>query len=333
MKVDKPLVSIVIPVYNVESYLEECLESVEAQSYANFECIMIIDGATDRSYDIAKKYCENHPRFKVFYQENSGSGPARNNGVAHSSGEFICFIDPDDWVEKDYVESMLLEQQRGNYDLVISQSIDRKINSDNIIVETKENNKPIITFTSKEECRENFPTIMFKLHYLDGPICKLFRASIIRDNIIEFPAYRRSQDMVFNFRYYNHICSISTISRHTYNIRNEYPPKPGRGRVFTGYHEIVAKIYAELLCQLKSWNIKAQYFQLLNTWSYWYLYASIQLNVLANKDYGYIAEEPYKSIILNARPTLLLQRVIRFLLAHRMNKVATIAVKLSQKIK
>lgn len=333
MKACKPLVSIIIPVYNVEPYLEKCLDSVEAQSYTNFECIMIIDGATDRSYDIAKKYSESHPRFKVFYQENSGSGPARNNGVAHSSGDFICFIDPDDWVEKDYVESMILEQQRGNYDLVISQSIDCKINSNDVIVETKENNKPIISYTSKEECREKFPIIMFQLHYLDGPICKLFKASIIRDNRIEFPAYRRSQDMVFNFRYYNYICSVSTIVRHTYNIRYEYPPRPGRGRVFTGYHEIVAKIYAELLCQLRSWNIKSQYFRLLNTWSFWYLYASITRNIHANNTYEYIAEEPYKSIILNARPTLLLQRTVRFLLAHRMNQAATITVKLSQKFK
>lgn len=114
------LVSIIVPIYNVESYLIDCLESIEAQTYDNIECILVVDGATDNSFSIAKEYCNTHIRFKVFYQENAGSGPARNKGVALSSGEFICFIDPDDWVEPDYVETLICEQRKGNYDLVVS---------------------------------------------------------------------------------------------------------------------------------------------------------------------------------------------------------------------
>ena len=331
--VASPLVSIIIPVYNVESYLVQCLDSINNQIYENIECIMIIDGATDNSYNIAKEYCTTHPRFKVFYQENAGSGPARNNGISHSSGEYVCFVDPDDWVEPNYVNTLIQEQQKGNFDLVISQSIDRKIDAQNTIVSTSENNKPIFRYKTQKDCREQFPMIMFKYHYLDGPICKLFKISIIRSNNIVFPAYRRSQDMVFNFRYYNYITSISTISDHTYNIRYEYPPRLGRGRIFKDYNEIVAKIYLELSQQLKTWNIHSDYEELLHTWSFWYLYAFLYKCVESNISYDFIRIEPYRSIVNKARPTLLVQKIIRVLLVSRMYPVANIVMKLINKLR
>ena len=71
------LVSIIVPIYNVESYLIDCLESIEAQTYDNIECILVVDGATDNSFSIAKEYCNTHIRFKVFYQENAGSGASK----------------------------------------------------------------------------------------------------------------------------------------------------------------------------------------------------------------------------------------------------------------
>lgn len=329
----RPLVSIIIPVYNVESYLLQCLNSVETQTYENFECIMIIDGATDHSYDIAKQFCEKHLRFKVFYQDNAGSGPARNNGIAHSSGEFICFIDPDDWVENNYVESLVVEQQKGDFDLVISQSIDRKINSKNEIISTSENNKPILLYKTQNDCRENFPMIMFKYHYLDGPICKLFRASLIRENKIVFPAYRRSQDMVFNFRYYNYVSSFSTISEHTYNIRYEYPPRSGRGRIFKNYNEIVAKIYFELSAQLEKWNIVTDYKVLLYSWSFWYLYAFLYRCVEAKIPYDFVQEEPYCTIIREARPVLPIQKIVRFFLVAKRYSIANIIMHVVNKIR
>lgn len=333
MKKDMPLVSVIIPAYNVEPYLEKCLDSVNAQSYKNIECVIIIDGATDRTFEIAKNYCSNHSRFKVFYQENAGSGPARNNGVLHSSGEFLCFIDPDDWVEENYVETLLREQQKGNYDLVISQSIDRKINANNEIINTSINEKPSLKCVTKKECRDTFPNLMFKLHYLDGPICKLFRASLIRDNNIKFPSYRRSQDMVFNFRYYNHINSVSAISFHTYNIRYEYPPRRGRGRNFTDYHKIVAKIYDELSEQLKTWRIDGEYQELFYSWSFWYLYAAIIRNVQSHTRFDYVKDEPYRTIIDKARPTLLMHKVVRILLVSKMYGFAKVLIRTAQRLK
>lgn len=326
MIIINPLVSIVIPAYNVAPYIIQCLNSIDAQSYPYFECVIIIDGATDNTYDIVKEYCTEHSRFKVFYQDNAGSGPARNNGIAHSSGEFICFIDPDDWVEKDYIESLIREQQKGNYDLVISQSIGVNIDRKDRIISRNQENKPVLRYTTVSECREHFPEIMFVQHHLDGPICKLFRMSTIKENGVEFPAYRRSQDMVFNFRYFKHISSVSVISDHTYNIRYEYPPKNNRGRIFTGYNEIVAKIYNELSQQIQSWNLCSDYQTAFHTWSFVYLYSFLCKSVAAGTPYDYIKEEPYRTIILKARPKLKHQVMVRFCLIHNWYPLANILI-------
>ena len=115
---NNPKVSIILPTYNVERFLLQCLDSIAAQTYKNIEVIIVIDGATDGSYQIAKDFCKKDDRFKVFWQENAGSGPARNHGIDESTGELIMFVDPDDWCKPDYVEKMVLAQQEKDYDLV-----------------------------------------------------------------------------------------------------------------------------------------------------------------------------------------------------------------------
>lgn len=100
----KPLISIVIPVYNVEEYLQQCLNSVSAQTYDNLEIILVDDGATDSSGKICDEYAENEKRAIVIHQENQGLSGARNTGVAVAKGEYISFLDSDDWVSNEYIE-------------------------------------------------------------------------------------------------------------------------------------------------------------------------------------------------------------------------------------
>lgn len=328
-----PLVSVVIPTYNVEEYLLQCLDSLNAQTYKNFECIIIIDGATDNSYDIAQKYCSKHHNFYVYYQNNSGSGPARNKGIAHSSGEFICFVDPDDWVDPCYIEELVVEQQKGNYDLVVSQCVDVVIDSSNKIISKQKKDKPSYLFTTETDCRENFSTLMFVNHLLDAPYCKLFKTEIIKQNKIHFPAYRRSQDIVFNFRYYNFINSVSTTKHHSYNLRIEYPPKPNRGRIFDNYDVIVSNIYKELDNQLKSWNLKIDCDVSFHTWMFWYLYAFVKRCAVNNLDYSIIKEEPFYTILNKARPVFFHQKIIRILLKNGNYKFTNIIIRTLNVIK
>lgn len=93
--------SIILPVYNVEAFLDDCLQSLIKQSYSNLEILCINDGSKDNSLSILKKYAAQDSRIKVFDRANQGSGISRNFGIAQSSGEYLSFIDPDDWVETD----------------------------------------------------------------------------------------------------------------------------------------------------------------------------------------------------------------------------------------
>ncbi|WP_196805730.1 glycosyltransferase [Butyrivibrio sp. WCD2001] len=103
-KKDLPLISIVVPVYNVEDYLEECLISIAKQTYKNIEVLIVDDGATDGSAIIAKKYADSDNRFIYIKQKNGGLSAARNRGIDEAKGEYIAFVDSDDWVDEKYIE-------------------------------------------------------------------------------------------------------------------------------------------------------------------------------------------------------------------------------------
>ena len=115
---DKPIVSIVVPIYNVETCLRKCLESIAAQSYRNIEVIMVDDGSTDTSSEIAKQFSENDSRFVYYYQRNGGLSAARNTGIEKAIGEYIAFIDSDDYIENNFVEKLLSVAIEKNADFV-----------------------------------------------------------------------------------------------------------------------------------------------------------------------------------------------------------------------
>lgn len=101
-----PLISLIIPSYNAKQTLGKCLHSVIQQSYSNLEIIIIDDGSTDETYKIYDDFQSKDQRIKVFKQDNSGVSRARNNGVKTATGEYICFVDSDDWVESDYCSEL-----------------------------------------------------------------------------------------------------------------------------------------------------------------------------------------------------------------------------------
>ena len=96
-----PKFSIIIPVYNVEKYIKKCLDSVFSQSYKDYEVIVINDGSTDKSMDIAKEH-----NVKIINQKNKGQSAARNNGIKHATGDYLIFLDSDDYWEKDLLKEL-----------------------------------------------------------------------------------------------------------------------------------------------------------------------------------------------------------------------------------
>ena len=112
-------ISVVVPIFNVELYLNRCIESILAQLYLNLEVLLIDDGSTDNSLLICREYEKKDARVKVYTQQNKGVSEARNLGIQHATGEFITFVDPDDWIEPRMYESMLNRIKMDNSDICL----------------------------------------------------------------------------------------------------------------------------------------------------------------------------------------------------------------------
>ena len=112
-------ISIIIPVYNIERYIGKCLESLIKQTYNNIEIIVINDGSTDQSLNVIEKYCENDLRIELINQENQGVNEARKNGYLHSSGDYLLFVDGDDWLEIDAIDKLVDIAIKHNPDIIL----------------------------------------------------------------------------------------------------------------------------------------------------------------------------------------------------------------------
>jgi len=110
-------VSVIVPVYNVEKYLGECLDSLIGQTLQDIEIIAVNDGSTDDSLQILNEYAAKDGRIKVYSQQNSGQSAARNRGLSVAAGEYVAFIDADDWVDRDFLEKLYQAAQRENADI------------------------------------------------------------------------------------------------------------------------------------------------------------------------------------------------------------------------
>ena len=117
---ENELISIIVPIYNVENYLRMCLDSIQNQTYKNFECLLINDGSPDNSAEICREYVAKDSRFRYFEKENGGLSSARNYGIDRAEGSFITFVDPDDWLDPDYLEILYLKMMEYDADVAIA---------------------------------------------------------------------------------------------------------------------------------------------------------------------------------------------------------------------
>lgn len=117
LKFDKKI-SVIVPIYNVENYLSDCIDSIENQTYKNIEIILVDDGSTDKSLEIAKKFEEKYKNIKVISQKNNGQGSARNTGLKFSTGDYISFIDSDDLIDANMYECMISQALKYDLDIV-----------------------------------------------------------------------------------------------------------------------------------------------------------------------------------------------------------------------
>lgn len=111
-------VSIIVPVYKAELYIRKCIDSILSQTFTNFELLLIDDGSPDNCGKICDEYAELDTRVHVFHKENGGVSAARNLGLDHAKGDYVCFIDSDDWIDPDMLETLIGWEQKKQTDLL-----------------------------------------------------------------------------------------------------------------------------------------------------------------------------------------------------------------------
>ncbi len=189
-----PNISIILPIYNVESYLEECLESLRSQSLSGIEIICVNDGSTDNSKNILKKYVESDSRIKLINQDNSGQGIARNNGIKIATGEYIGFVDPDDWVEPEMFENLYRAARNFDADIV-EESFIIDNEARNYIKKSRNKLKLPKNQVYNYKIRQNY---LFSVNLAVWN--KIYRTEFIRENNIEFMDLLRSEDIYFTVK-------------------------------------------------------------------------------------------------------------------------------------
>ena len=213
------LISVIIPVYNTEKYLEECLKSIQYQTYNNIEVIMVNDGSKDNSGSICQKYVEIDSRFRYFEKENGGASSARNLGLDNVTGDYITFIDADDWVEENHLDVLINNIKENNSDMAVS-SITKFDNINTCIIRMYTNQeKYLLNFgkMSREEFLVKLPILMHANSFKMA-VSKLFKKDLIND--VRFDdSIIYGEDLDFFFKLYLKINSISYVEELTYVYR------------------------------------------------------------------------------------------------------------------
>jgi len=235
------LVSIIIPIYNAEKYLEQCLDSVVNQTYKNLEIICINDGSKDDSLEILKKYTDNDNRIVMVNQDNHGISYTRNKGIETAKGDFLVFVDSDDWIDLNTVEIALDEAENNNADIVMwpyvkeheASSIKKVIyQEDRIIFDNFESLKKVhVSLFGPVNEALSRPENIDAISSVWG---KLYRTEIVRNSFALFHDLNEIgtfEDGLFNATVFNYAKRIAYINkyfqhyRHTVSYTSGYKSK------------------------------------------------------------------------------------------------------------
>ncbi|RSJ97805.1 glycosyltransferase [Streptococcus australis] len=188
----KPLLTVVIPVYNVEKYLKRCVESVIAQDWKKYEILLVDDGSTDHSPQICDNYVKTYDFISVIHKENGGLSEARNTGLSQAKGEYVYFPDSDDWIEPDTFIALSEALESQKFDIIsfnreFVKSEEDAIVSDSVVT---------IVFEGKDAFVE-----MLKHSYITGfANDKIYRKSLFMDHDILFPKGKYYEDLGTNYK-------------------------------------------------------------------------------------------------------------------------------------
>ena len=194
---NKIFVSVIVPVYNVEKYLMRCYNSIAAQTYDHWEALLIDDGSTDDSGRICDEIALNDDRVKVFHKENEGPGIARNLGIKNAKGEYLFFLDSDDYLTENAIETLVHLTDK-DYDLIMGNFFYKEMHDKFPISEGRFADKEIID----EILLRMIGSEAGKNDQIMSSACgKLYKKSIVESNEVWFPPERECEDCIFNLKF------------------------------------------------------------------------------------------------------------------------------------
>lgn len=196
MNENNPLVSIIVPVYKVEPYLERCILSIISQSYQKLEIILVDDGSPDKCGEICEAFAQNDSRIRVYHKENGGLSDARNFGVERACGEYIAFIDSDDYIAPNYIEYLLSLLKKYNADIACCCMTETYEDTADYITNDEIPNERLMT--GKEACRELLGDLYYRV--LVTACGKLYRSDIVKR--YTFPVGKLHEDEATTCKYY-----------------------------------------------------------------------------------------------------------------------------------
>lgn len=266
------IVTVIIPLFNGQQTILRCLDSLKSQTYKNIEVIIVNDGSTDCSAELAKKYIQDNKLngWQLHTIPNGGVAKARNFGIAMATGEYLCFVDADDYVDIGYVAEMLSALQSSRSDFCISGY--KRVSYRN----GKEKGKQDCMIS---DCRYSLETLdeIDETLFINGFIhpCwgKLYKTKLIKDNQITFPDQSLSEDTVFNLNYLQFVHSIKTINYLSYYYIVDIDSVSLSKSFPTNIFDIYIKIHKDYITFFQKYNLDievvgrmmyAQYYSAVN---------------------------------------------------------------------
>ena len=188
----KPILTVVIPVYNVEKYLKRCIDSVLVQEWKNYDILLVDDGSTDNSPQICEDYAKAYDIISVIHKENGGLSEARNTGISNAEGEYVYFLDSDDWIEPNTFSDLAEVIESDQYDII---SFNQEfVKSEHDII--KSDSKRTKRLTGKEALID-----MFSYGFITGfANDKIYRKALFTKNNIQFPVGKYYEDLGTNYK-------------------------------------------------------------------------------------------------------------------------------------
>lgn len=247
-------VSIIIPVYNAEKYIDKCICSVLGQTYRNIEVIIIDDGSTDESYNKIKEYAKNDKRINITRRENKGVYKTRIEGIEKSTGEYIMFVDSDDWIDNNMIENMI--------SLIYKYQADICRCGIEFESEREKKERKVFNATEKEICIEKtlFKEKIYKKFITTYNFCSV-DTQLIRKNKIELKKINTSlcfaEDLQFNLNLYTNVEKIVFTEKNYYHYteNKEGITKTYKMERLSKNLEDAIIVYSSLFEYLKIWDI------------------------------------------------------------------------------